>query len=241
MIEELHIKRLKPDSRFRYCDIRNITFKPGINLILGANGSGKTSIIKAIQSYMTYSSDFWSEKQHLDLISHYHIRTKETYNVDIKGKICKYINYKPQELSEVRDLDYNTQCDFATRVLSNFQSKGEGRRCYHDSFVDFVQHNSRFTKEEVETLKENISVDHIDIKTLLVTSDEPENSMAINMQFGLFDWFCEFAEAWGNNLQLIIASHSVAAFKLAEKNLPYVNVIELNKNWVKNINKRILE
>ena len=65
--------------------------------------------------------------------------------------------------------------------------------------------------------------------------------MAINMQFGLFDWFYEFAEAWGDRLQLIIASHSVAAFKLAEKNLPLVNVIELNKGWVKKINKRINE
>ena len=39
MIEHLHIKRLTPDSRFRNCDIRHIDFKPGINLLLGANTS----------------------------------------------------------------------------------------------------------------------------------------------------------------------------------------------------------
>lgn len=41
MIEHLHINRLRPDSRFRFCDIRDMDFKPGLNLILGANTSGK--------------------------------------------------------------------------------------------------------------------------------------------------------------------------------------------------------
>ena len=29
---------------------------------------------------------------------------------------------------------------------------------------------------------------------LVIIADEPENSMALNMQFGLFDWFLEFAK-----------------------------------------------
>lgn len=241
MIEHLHIKRLLPDSRFRYCDIRHIDFKPGINLILGANGSGKSSIINCIQSFEGYSNSFWSERQELSHLKNYHLRIKENYNVEITGKICKYINYKPQELVENKDFDYNTQSDFRTRVMSNFQSRGEGRRSYHDHFTLFVQNNQRFTTDEVQELKENYNPELIDLKTLLITADEPENSMAINVQFGLFDWFYEFAETWGERLQLIIASHSVAAFKLAEKNLPLVNVIELNKGWVKRIINRINE
>ena len=66
MIEHLHINRLRPDSRFRFCDIRDMDFKPGLNLILGANTSGKTSILESIQTYVAYALDFWSEKQHLD-------------------------------------------------------------------------------------------------------------------------------------------------------------------------------
>ena len=54
MIEHLHIKRLTPDSRFRNCDIRHIDFKPGINLLLGANTSGKTSIIESLEDYFSY-------------------------------------------------------------------------------------------------------------------------------------------------------------------------------------------
>ena len=240
MIEHLHIKRLTPDSRFRNCDIRHMDFKPGLNLILGANTSGKTSIIESIQSYVGYARDFWSESQHLDLIDNYHKRIKERYNVEITGGVCKYLNYKPEELKEVTDFNYNTQSDFRTRIMSNFQSRGEGRRNYHDHFLIYVQNNQKFTTDEVQTLKDTYDGE-IDIKTLLITADEPENSMAINMQFGLFDWFYEFAKAWGDRLQLIIASHSVAALKLAEKNLPLVNVIELNKGWVKKINKRINE
>ena len=238
MIEHIDIKRLRPDSRFRFCDIRHIDFKPGLNLILGANTSGKTSIIESIQSYVTYARDFWSEKQHLDLIKNYHKSIQERYNVDIKGGICKYLSYKPEELKEVTDFEYNTQSDFKTRVMSNFQSRGEGRRSYHDHFINYVQQNYMFTPDELKTLKENYDGD-IDIKTLLITADEPENSMAINMQFGLFDWFYEFTKVWGDRLQIIVATHSVAAFKMAQKNLPDVNVIELNKGWVKRINKQI--
>lgn len=238
MIEHIDIKRLRPDSRFRFCDIRHMDFKPGLNLILGANTSGKTSILESIQSYVGYSRDFWSEKQHLDLIKNYHKSIQERYNVDIKGGICKYLSYKPEELKEVTDFEYNTQSDFKTRVMSNFQSRGEGRRSYHDHFINYVQQNYMFTPDELKTLKENYDGD-IDIKTLLITADEPENSMAINMQFGLFDWFYEFAKAWGDRVQIIVATHSVAAFKMAQKNLPDVNVIELNKGWVKRINKQI--
>lgn len=238
MIEHIDIKRIRPDSRFRNCDIRHMNFKPGINLILGANTSGKTSIIEAIQQYVGYSNDFWSEKQHLDLLKNYHLRMKQHYNVEISGGICKYLNYKPQELKEVADFNYNTQADFRTRIMSNFQSRGEGRRHYHEHFIQYVQRNQLFTPEEVQILKDTYNGE-IDVRTLLITSDEPENSMAINMQFGLFDWFCEFTEAWGDRLQIIVATHSIAAFKMAEKNLPFVNVIELNKGWIKRINKLI--
>lgn len=238
MIEHIDIKKLRPDSRFKFCDIRHMDFKPGLNLILGANTSGKTSILESIQSYVGYSRDFWSEKQHLDLIKNYHKSIQERYNVDIKGGICKYLSYKPEELKEVTDFEYNTQSDFKTRLMSNFQSRGEGRRSYHDHFVNYVQQNYMFTPDEVQTLKESYDGE-IDIKTLLITADEPENSMAINMQFGLFDWFYEFAKVWGDRLQIIVATHSVAAFKMAQKNLPDVNVIELNKGWVRRINKQI--
>lgn len=243
MIEHLHINRIKPDSRFRNCDIRDMDFKPGINLLLGANTSGKSSIINSIQDFVGYSNNLWSEYQNLTHLKNYQLKVKNDFNVEITGKVCKYINYKPQELAEVKDFDYNTQADFHTRVMSNFQSRGEGRRSYHEHFVSYVQNNQRFTEDEILQLAQNYSpdVNDIDLKTLLITADEPENSMAINMQFGLFDWFCEFAEAWGDRLQIIIATHSVAAFKLADKNLPFVNVIELNKGWIKNINKKLKE
>ena len=156
MIEHLHIKRLTPDSRFRNCDIRHIDFKPGINLLLGANTSGKTSIISAIQEFEAYSDSFWSENQNLDLLKNYHLRIKERFNVEITGKVCKYINYKPQELAEVRDFNYDTQSDFRTRIMSNFQSRGEGRRNYHDNFLIYVQNNQKFTTDE-----ENENVNHI--------------------------------------------------------------------------------
>lgn len=240
MIEQLHIGRLKPESRFRNCDIRHIDFKPGLNLILGANTSGKTSLINCIQKYMCYGENRWSEAQQLYYMKHYHEILKHHYNVTIDGKVSKYVNYKPQELIEDANLDLDTQSTFDTRILSHFQSRGEGRKNYHDGFVKYVQNNYRFTENELLKVSEE-DMELVDTESLVITADEPENSMAINMQFGLFDWFYEFANSYKNKLQIIVATHSVAAFKLAEKGLPNINVIELNKNWTKKILKYINE
>lgn len=238
MIEHLKINRLRRETRFKHCDIRDMDFKTGINLILGANGSGKSSIISCLHSFVGLRNDFGRERQDVDFLENIQQRLVDVYNVEVTGKVCKTLCYKPQELRESFDLNF-MQSDIRTAISSRFQSVGEGRVSYHQFFSNYVSENYQFSSDDYIALKKLPQM--IDYAHLLITADEPENSMAINMQFGLFDWFCEFAEAWGERLQLVIATHSVAAFKLAEKNLPYVNVIELNKGWVKKINKRIME
>lgn len=236
MIEHLHIRRLRPDSRFRNCDIRHLDFKPGLNLLVGANTSGKSSILNSIKSWSCYESDY-RHKQNFHFIENKRLNCLQTYNVEIDGDLSKMIEYKPQQLKENFNFDF-FQTDFRTSVLSKFQSSGEGRYCYHDWFAKETATNHSLTKEEKELLKEeDVPFDN----NFVVIADEPENSMAINMQFGLFDWFYEWCQKNPTTLQVIIATHSIAAFEMYKKKYQNINYIELTKGWLDKITTRIYE
>lgn len=230
MLKNIKIKRINQDSRFRNCDIRKLTFKPGLNLLVGANTCGKSSILQAICLFNGYDIHFTNRQNFRSL--HSSRCTLSNYQVEIEGKISKLIEYAPHQFKEKADLNF-MQCNTIDAVLSKFQSSGEGRRNYHDFFVKHVSENYKLSAKEVDDLKNWTNEEYEN--GLIVIADEPENSMAINMQFGLFDWFYEFSKA-NSNLQVIVATHSAAAFKLIEKNLPDVNVIEFNKGWIKQIN-----
>ena len=230
MLKNIKIKRINQDSRFRNCDIRKLTFKPGLNLLVGANTCGKSSILQAICLFNGYDIHFTNRQNFRSL--HSSRCTLSNYQVEIEGKISKLIEYAPHQFKEKADLNF-MQCNTIDAVLSKFQSSGEGRRTYHDFFVKYVSENYKLSAKEVDDLKNWTNEEYEN--GLIIIADEPENSMAINMQFGLFDWFYEFSKA-NSNLQVIIATHSAAAFKLIEKNLPDVNVIEFNKGWIKQIN-----
>lgn len=230
MLKNIKIKRINQDSRFRNCDIRKLTFKPGLNLLVGANTCGKSSILQAICLFNGYDIHFTNRQNFRSL--HSSRCTLSNYQVEIEGKISKLIEYAPHQFKEKADLNF-MQCNTIDAVLSKFQSSGEGRRSYHDFFVKYVSENYKLSAKEVDDLKNWTNEEYEN--GLIIIADEPENSMAINMQFGLFDWFYEFSKA-NSNLQIVIATHSAAAFKLIEKNLPDVNVIEFNKGWIKQIN-----
>lgn len=230
MINRIKIKR---SPRFINCDLKEIEFKPGLNIILGANTSGKSSLIEVIKGFNAFQDDFGKGSQNLLYTKMFQDDTLKKYKVEVEGKFCKLLSYKPESLKEQFDLSY-IGTDLVTMINSKFQSRGEGRRHYHEFFVRYVEKNHSFTKDEIEHIK----VDY-EPEQLIIVADEPENSMAINMQFALFDWFLDFAKTYKDKLQIIIATHSIAAFKMA--NREDVNIIELNKNWIKNITRRIYE
>lgn len=222
MLEEIKVRN---NPRFRFSDKKTFIFKPGLNLIVGANTSGKSSLLEIIKTFYAYNDSWGNPYQNLEYYNNIHLQLKENHKATVKGKLNKVFQYKPQELKESRSLDYLTT-DIKTALLSNFQSYGEGRKSYHEWFVDYITKNYKFNQEEISVLKEK-SIDFD--KFLTIIADEPENSMAINMQFGLFEWFLEWCQATPN-LQIIIASHSIAAFAMATN--PNVNVIEMNNGWV---------
>lgn len=229
MIEKISVKR---NPFFKNSDFREFNFKPGLNILLGPNTSGKSSLINIIKYYNAYVERKSEVIQNFHNYAHYKYML-ERGPAKVTGKISRVLEYKPQELHENSNLNF-MQTDTLTAIASRFQSKGEGRYSYHNFFVDYVTNNQKLTNYELEALKEQkLEYDN----KLVIIADEPENSMALNMQFGLFDWFLEFAETWKDKLQIIIASHSLAAYTLTNNN--NVNIIEMNKGWVNKINNQV--
>lgn len=224
MIETVSVKH---NERFELSDKRIFKFKPGLNLILGPNTSGKTSLLTAIK-YHCCCEDTYG-------FCHNNFCNKDTFNrllkdfpAKVTGKISKTFLYRPEELKENFDCGHS---DIGTlRMLqARFESNGEGRYNYHEKFIKQLTDNNKWTSLEKErAVENNIDIDN----NVLILFDEPENSMAINMQFGLFDWLYEFAKS-SSRLQLIITTHSIAAFGLTKKE--DVNTIEMTNGWIDKI------
>lgn len=235
MFYGIKIKRHNKESRFNNCDIKNICFKPGLNIIVGGNASGKSTILEIIKDFnclddMPRRQGY--QRQNLSLASSRRNYLKEQYNVEVEGIISKVIPYNPQELKESFSFDFMMSGIF-TAVESKFQSSGEGRFNYHLSFVERLQTNKNFNEAENSQIKEyNVPVDN----SLIIVSDEPENSQSLIAQIGLFRWFRDFCQA-NPSVQVIIATHSIAIFTNEFLNNPDINYIELSKNWIKTIKK----
>lgn len=223
--------KVRNNPRFQFSDIKTFNFKPGLNLIVGANTSGKSSLLEIIKKFYGFDDSWGRTDQNLKYHNNLVTTLKKEQGATIDGCLNKFVHYNPAEYKEKSNIDFVTG-GVRNFILSRFQSYGEGRKSYHNWFVEFLNKNNVFTLEE-ETLLHN---EHLEWdKTLTIVADEPENSMAINMQFGLFDWFLEFCKTYPR-VQIIIATHSIAAFALT--NNPDINVIEMNKGWVKRIKDR---
>lgn len=81
MVDELQIQNFRKHRKY------NIKFKPGINLIIGPNGSGKTSLIEAI--YISLQGKSW--KSNFDEILN---KSSEWWRIDYQNRVVKYNNQK---------------------------------------------------------------------------------------------------------------------------------------------------
>jgi len=236
MIEHCKIKRLRPETRFRFCDIRNIDFKPGLNLLVGANTSGKSSILECIRRYYCYDNQ-WKYEQDFSYIKNKHLSLEQDLNVKITANLCQLIEYQPNANKNKESFDF-LQTGTKEYVMSKFQSSGESNRNYHDWFVQkIINSSSDIISEEQLNYIKNANLIY-NKNELVILADEPENSLAINLQFGLFDWFYNFCKI-NSKAQVIIATHSIAAFEMYKNAYSNINYIELTKGWLRTITQRI--
>lgn len=219
MINKIIVRR---NPRFKNSDFREFTFKPGLNIIVGPNTSGKSSLLSIIRQFNGYTENFWSNTtQNFENYNAYTSQLKSS-NTIVDGKISKLVEYKPQELREENNLNF-MQSSIFTAVQSKFQSNGEGRYSYHEEFFQRLMNDNKLDENQIKILVDKkLEFDN----NLILVADEPDNSMSLIMQFGLFEYFKNLCKI-NSRLQVIIATHSLAAYCMKD-----VNIIEMNKNWI---------
>lgn len=230
-----------------------ITFKHGLNLIIGENGTGKTTLLSMIAMTMhCYQGG--------------NIRiTKKSIKDLVKCSDNKYIGYNGYEIEHDNSLCYYLKYgksvgmnysliddDFFEEGLKSIILHGSDGELSMNKIVD-LDTQIKSTSYNINNILEDMDKRYINYNALVQSSfmiateklrkntkttecktillDEPDGSMSIINQEILWKYLLQMS----SNIQLITTSHSV--IPLGYKN---INIIETSKDYYKNI-QRILK
>jgi predicted ATPase len=246
MISEIDFAGLKKSKEFAYADKldffkthKKVEFKPGLNILFGPNGCGKSTILRmaamtlaAEQGGVSTITSTWLN----DIFDFGGECKLEGIKVSHDGQPLMYGN--PRNAVGLFGGGAAFDDDFFSEGLANIQSKAStglttmnrlnrmlavalGKAPFPAKFDERVKGSTRH-KNALALLKATIPVGQ---QTLIF--DEPESGLGIPVQGNLFGILHEAAKK--NNFQLIVATHS--AFALG---LPRCNFIEMSPDYLAN-------
>ena len=224
--------------------IKDIEFKPGMNIIVGKNATGKSTIITLLARH------FHCEQGGISLITEPSLSTLFThlhdddpypdgYKVRHDGQPVGF--FSPDKIVGHKGyLDY----DFIAEDLSNRQMRASQGQVTMVNVIRTIQ-----TLHKTDRIEGTMSPDSVNDlwarrikivrkllkgtmpkgpKTLIL--DEPERSLDLENEIEFFN------QAKQAKLQIIMASHSVFAFMMKD-----ANIIELNRGYAKNMKEKMDE
>ncbi|MDL2327724.1 DNA replication and repair protein RecF [Ruminococcaceae bacterium OttesenSCG-928-A11] len=170
MVDELRVQNFRKHNDFK------VRFKPGVNIIIGKNGSGKTSLIEAI--YISYQGKSW-KSNFIEILN----KNSDWWRVDYKDRIIKYndsqktfiINNKEQ--SRLSEKDKNAIILFEPQDLNLLYRSPLSRRSWLDNFISGLEDNYRKTVNKYNRILKQ--------RNILLKNQAPKEQ--------LFVWDIQFA------------------------------------------------
>lgn len=245
MISKIEFADVKQSSMFSYATAlkyfethKAVAFKPGLNILYGPNGCGKSTILRmaaltlaAEQGGVSTITSSWLQE-----ISDFGGKsTMKGIEVSHDGQPILYGN--PRNAVGLFGGGAAFDDDFMMEGLANIQSKAStglttmnrlnrmlavalGKAPFPEKIDDRMKSQSPRYAEALKLLKASIPKGQ---RTLIF--DEPESGLAIPAQYNLFNILFKAAKEF--DLQIILATHS--AFSLG---LPDCNYIEMEPTYI---------
>ena len=238
-------------------DIRNllqkgIEFKDGLNILVGKNGSGKSTILNIIR-YLTFcEGGFSSELNADDLDTRFHLGdNKNLYKsfemkADYNNLIFNLYSMRNDSSRSNNSVlkDRNTVLQFMDlQTKSNGQNQmGDLSQLIHIMFkkqnynVNQLiykfdkKRNSDVFEEELNLAKKFYKDNQKDSNRVTILMDEVDQGLDIENLEDIY----EMLSANREDTQLIVSLHNIALIQKLKK-LPFVNIIEVSKGYLNKI------
>ena len=244
-----NIKSLYINS-FRCYEAQNFLFSPGINILYGENGVGKTSIIEAIgylgicnsfrsskesevlkkeDKYFFVKGNFCSsEQENIEIIVSYDgTKKKISKNGSVYKKISDYIGYFNVVIFDPSDLYIVKGTPSIRRRFLNLNISQIDKEYLHS----FSKYNAILNKRN-DYLKKNSNIDKIYLDAITqMLVDEAKIIIKKRQDFINFfnDYVYDIAKELSNNSDYIKVEYS-----------PFVNIDEIDKKIKESVEKDII-
>jgi len=218
-------------------------FKPGVNLIVGENGCGKTTLMKLIQRYLLVGQQQCEEKNVAKLFDDYNLKSEEmTDGVDV------YADYATNVFRMAHPEEYKGESGIGLQSFENFgtlgtmihSSTGEGvttaiNNLWNLMFsgkasLSFPKLND-WRKERyaayIDYVKEHRIKPTEEKKEITILMDEPDRNLSLD-NIGHIKSILSFHKP---QTQLIAVIHNPLLIYSLSKNKD-INIIEMTEGYV---------
>ena len=225
---------------------KTFEFKPGVNVIVGENGCGKTTLMKLIQAYMLVGQQQCEEKNITKLWS-FRLDEGMLDGVDV------YADYKTNVFRLAHPDEYKGENGIGLQSFENFgsmgmmlnSSTGQGVTIALDSLFRLMFSKgaelgfpqiSDWRKENYGDYLKYVEEHRVECENeFTILMDEPDRNLDINN----IEQIKSILSFHKPNTQLIAVVHNPLLILTLSKN-PEVNIIEMTKGYVKRVEDEVV-
>lgn len=227
-------------------------FKPGVNIIVGENGCGKSTLIKVAKAYLLCNNGIESnESKVIDLFSYWH-KNQINAGADVKAdydlkafslrtvaemsedeKLGSFTNFGLTYLSH-NSSDGEKILQAVINLLNRIFAKDKDNKFPIKQIKDIKENSNEVWKKHAEQYLEYIEKNKIDdkLKEYTIFMDEPDKNLSIKNIEDILPIISEHKE----HGQIIAVIHNPILIYALSKNKD-INFIEMSENYIENVKK----